>query len=630
RRRFTGQRVMDVYADTTSPMYLRTWVGGEYKENAWYPPDLKDVPVIYRPDMPEEDASRVTENFFDLLASVYGEETYEKLGFSNAVVTMLPTASGQLVPLPVTTRSLLGSEGFSALRVSDGLYACLSLPGLPYSTWSIVPYDRGGECAYRFEEAILGYYDFSRYCREGEIPEGINPIGQKLCQTLDRDKMEEYLDFAKNRDQHIAYLYTDVPYSEGIVTVVRDLLENTAIAQYYRKEFVDRLSFEQSAGNYMEEAICLRSAEADGYDIYRLDETAAATAGEAVARIVSSYLTEHYAYSLDPAESVRYTDAIDAFLLDSKEGYCVQFATAGTLILRGLGFAARYAEGYLADDFGRNGSRDYTQAYRSRVRDHNAHSWCEVWVHGFGWVVAEMTPGYAGILYRDPPKAPETTAPDTNVPDTTEPPTTTLPPETTKEDDTTEPPETNPDETTESDGDAVTDPPSTDTEDTSHGITSPIAGVDLTPLLLAIVILLPPVVLGMLVVRRDRRLAAKRRGLLRRAADPESLSAEERQRLGKELTASLTAVLGAYRLLPQHGEMPSAFAVRADKTLASLSLNPLPSEAVSSLMAQVYGGAMSEKDLRIASRFLAVLIENAGKHLGIFRYVWYRFGRGIL
>ena len=468
RRRFTGQRVMDVYADATSPLYLRSWIGGTYKGNAWYTPDLDDVPFAVRPDTPEEDASRLTENFFDLLASVYGAEVYEKLGFLNTDITILPAANGQLVPLPVTTRSLVGSEGFGPVtRVSDGLYACLSLPNLSYSTWSIVPTNRGGESAYRLNEAIQGYLDFSSYCWEGEIPEGINDVGLKLCQTLNRDKMAEYMDFARDRDRHIEALYTDLTYLEGIEAVVRDLLETTSLSQYYEKSFLYREFVEANPEYYRYPgSICLPSAEADGYDLYLLDNDAKGTAGEAVARIVTAYLSEHYTYSVDPEASELYSESMNAFLLDSKEGYCVQFATAGTLILRRLGFAARYAEGYLADDFRRNGNRAYTQPYTARVRDNDAHAWSEVWVHGFGWIVAEMTPGYADSLYREPPIPPETTESDTRAPETTDPPITEDPPATTPGNDTTEPPETDT-ETTIPDSTVTVKPPSTGTSETS-------------------------------------------------------------------------------------------------------------------------------------------------------------------
>ena len=56
------------------------------------------------------------------------------------------------------------------------------------------------------------------------------------------------------------------------------------------------------------------------------------------------------------------------FLNESDTGYCVHFATAGTLMLRALGIPARYVTGY------------YATAYANQtvtVTTDNAHAWVE-------------------------------------------------------------------------------------------------------------------------------------------------------------------------------------------------------------------------------------------------------------
>ena len=114
-------------------------------------------------------------------------------------------------------------------------------------------------------------------------------------------------------------------------------------------------------------------------------------------------------------------DGVENFLRNTKEGYCVQFASAVTLILRELGVPARYVEGYIADELSKISRDDFV--YGGYVRDYNAHAWVEVWFDGVGWIQYEATPQYytsmygAGASADTGPVAPiipdeETTAPD--------------------------------------------------------------------------------------------------------------------------------------------------------------------------------------------------------------------------
>lgn len=87
-----------------------------------------------------------------------------------------------------------------------------------------------------------------------------------------------------------------------------------------------------------------------------------------------------------PAMGEGYDDFMAGFLTE-KRGYCIHFATAGTLLLRMQGIPARYVTGYVAD-LSANGE--------GTVLDSDAHAWVEVYIDGYGWYPVEMTPGYAG------------------------------------------------------------------------------------------------------------------------------------------------------------------------------------------------------------------------------------------
>jgi transglutaminase-like putative cysteine protease len=96
----------------------------------------------------------------------------------------------------------------------------------------------------------------------------------------------------------------------------------------------------------------------------------------------------HYTLALPPVPSGQ--DPVDWFLFGAKTGYCEQFATAETLMLRSLGVPARLATGYSTGDYD-------PVLDQSIVREHDAHAWVEVWFQGHGWVPVDPTPGVSPL-----------------------------------------------------------------------------------------------------------------------------------------------------------------------------------------------------------------------------------------
>ena len=101
---------------------------------------------------------------------------------------------------------------------------------------------------------------------------------------------------------------------------------------------------------------------------------------------VVSFLSS-YQYTLTPGAVPRGEDFVEYFLFQNRQGYCVHFASAATVLLRTLGIPARYAEGYAvaAEDFGSDGW--------AHVTDRRGHAWVEVYYRGLGWQPLEVTPG---------------------------------------------------------------------------------------------------------------------------------------------------------------------------------------------------------------------------------------------
>jgi transglutaminase-like putative cysteine protease len=105
---------------------------------------------------------------------------------------------------------------------------------------------------------------------------------------------------------------------------------------------------------------------------------------------LTTFLQQNYNYSQQLGHVPAGRDPVDWFLFDVKTGYCEQFATAETLMLRSLGIAARLATGYST------GSYDPVLD-QSIVREHDAHAWVEVWFPNHGWVPVDPSPGFSAL-----------------------------------------------------------------------------------------------------------------------------------------------------------------------------------------------------------------------------------------
>lgn len=78
------------------------------------------------------------------------------------------------------------------------------------------------------------------------------------------------------------------------------------------------------------------------------------------------------------------TEFLDYFMTESREGYCVHFATAMALIARTEGLPSRVTQGVYV----------LSGTPNVQVTSRMAHVWTEVYFDNFGWVSFEPTPGY--------------------------------------------------------------------------------------------------------------------------------------------------------------------------------------------------------------------------------------------
>ncbi len=101
-----------------------------------------------------------------------------------------------------------------------------------------------------------------------------------------------------------------------------------------------------------------------------------------VGQLLARFRQQPYRYSLKPAATG--PDSVDDFLFDTREGFCIHYASAMTFVLRAAGIPARIVAGYQGGELNPDG------AFLT-IRQFDAHAWLEYWLPGTGWQSADPT-----------------------------------------------------------------------------------------------------------------------------------------------------------------------------------------------------------------------------------------------
>jgi protein-glutamine gamma-glutamyltransferase len=107
------------------------------------------------------------------------------------------------------------------------------------------------------------------------------------------------------------------------------------------------------------------------------------TPDEQVQRIRDFFL-ERFKYSLYQQGRAGLRTPLAHFLRESRRGHCEYFASATVLLLREAGIPARYAVGYVVENYS-----EFERAYIARAR--HAHAWALAYVDG-EWQIVDSTP----------------------------------------------------------------------------------------------------------------------------------------------------------------------------------------------------------------------------------------------
>jgi hypothetical protein len=103
-----------------------------------------------------------------------------------------------------------------------------------------------------------------------------------------------------------------------------------------------------------------------------------------VAANITRFFQERFAYTLKLQSADGSRRTLEHFLLDDRRGHCEYFASAATLLLRASGIPARYATGYVVEEWSPI-ERQFV------VRARHAHAWALAWIDG-RWREVDATP----------------------------------------------------------------------------------------------------------------------------------------------------------------------------------------------------------------------------------------------
>lgn len=118
------------------------------------------------------------------------------------------------------------------------------------------------------------------------------------------------------------------------------------------------------------------------------------------AAAICDWLSQGCTYTLSPEPLPDGRDFVD-FFLETREGYCVYYASAMTVLARCTGIPSRFVSG-----FGMREGENYNWYYTS---GETAHAWSEIYLQGIGWIAFDPLGWNPNAV--DTADVPESTAP---------------------------------------------------------------------------------------------------------------------------------------------------------------------------------------------------------------------------
>lgn len=330
--------------DASSPPPLRVTVSTEYADGEWQRQEPSPL------DAPVTDSEIVTLN-----------EMYQQMhGLESREVDVTVTQNGLRAP------QLAMPHPASALDLGE-------------VDWTWDPLSDLASVAEAPETYELSYLEFDSL---GTLPEEFGAPAERLLDLHDVVESErlptgELINLGSD-GQTLEWVYEDGTREQWMTDGTRMTVEpdGTTSRGLLPLEEADTLAADPAS----DERVSALAAELAGDLTNTID----------IAMAFQRYLRgPEFTYSLTLADPVEGPDGepLDpiSHFLETKQGYCTQFASTMVMMARSQGIPARLAIGFLPGTAGLDGTRTVVAA--------DAHAWPELFISGLGWTRFEPTPG---------------------------------------------------------------------------------------------------------------------------------------------------------------------------------------------------------------------------------------------
>lgn len=606
-------------------IYLRSWIASDFNEsedswNLLTDDDYKDMLAVMRNRYAGISGDTLTYSLYRRLDSWLDQDSFptdkyydgSTLGYYATLIDVQSIKStGLLYTMPQSyAGATIGNYEYMSREDKYSESVELYSDGIYTSSWLNL------KKAFT-APAILPTYTNKNYA--------VNADSAARYNLLVNDFLKNAANIATSDADDLRKRFTKLLKREGLSSYGTVGIEEFLESSNRRQWIAENVSAYEDYANYVKafygKGSSLESVKTIAAELY--DEVNAASADFDKIMAVVNYMILNYKYTTEPTKpSGEYASDIDSFLLETKDGYCVQFATAATLILRELGIPARYVQGYLANDFYESKDDEGNKIYRSSVTDEDAHAWVEVWIDGLGWRTIEVTPPYySSIYYID-------RSSDSNLPSIVDPvtsrPESTSTPETS---DTTTKPDNIDDKDNEGEKDKFT-----------------LSAADIAKICISIGTLVIVSALLLLMYRRQKKIRAGRDYYIERAIYGNFEDKVEMAAISGVLIDCIWEIIRLTVAKPRAGETPHEFAYRADhpprpdphnKKAASairrrLSWSHTMTEITEIMEELEFSGEISREGLEGLGEFAESLIKTEYSALSIPKKLWYRYVRAVM
>ncbi|HBZ53197.1 MAG TPA: hypothetical protein DEO82_05430 [Eubacterium sp.] len=386
--------------------------------------------LYFRPyyfDQFKEDMDKGLTDFFEDIYTFFGGEDNNSI---HGRLSGSPKYTGKTVlrvTMPIQRGEYVYLRSSTSSSFHDNMWDNENLPDFDYVYEYVIP-------------DTVPYDSIMSIGKAVDLPEDVVHVGDFIVEKTKYTKNEFVLAYGAGFDgkefvlsNHMSYVPNDGSYTLPYVYVDKDAtLDAVPVVKRYRNRGVsifgfhdDKLASPYNIGvlfsyfadpapeteehlysDYVEEnyneiparyqELFDEIAEKSGFSSYdkmysfeeRLD-------------LLKKYIdTSGYVYNINFKPSkADVDDLLYDFMVNTKSGFCVHYASFVTLFLRSQGIPARYVEGYIITP---DLKRDYYTTDEGMeysivdIPDNKAHAWTEVYVSGYGWMPFECTPTSAG------------------------------------------------------------------------------------------------------------------------------------------------------------------------------------------------------------------------------------------